>query len=100
MRQFENTDMRNESGANRSDESDNEFYTQYVQGTNPRNFGGVSTNDDKMSVGDEGSDKAPSGEEHSTSNLQTIAEQEPNEGDKVNAKNNDTQDGDKDTSNI
>ena len=100
MRQFENADMRNESGANTSDESDNEFYTQYVQGTNPRNFGGVSTNDDKMSVGDGGSDKAPSGEELSTSNLQTIAEQVPNEGDNVNAKNNDTQDGDKDTSNI
>ena len=92
VRQFENADMRNESGANTSDESDNEFYTQYVQGTNPRNFGGLSTNDDKMSIGDGGSDKVPSGEELSTSNLQTIAEQEPNEDDNVNAKNNDTQD--------
>ena len=92
MRQFENADMRNESGANTSDESDNEFYTQYVQGTNPRNFGGLSTNDDKMSIGDGGSDNAPSGEELSTSNLQTIVEQEPNEDDNVNAKNYDTQD--------
>ena len=100
VRKFENADMRNESGANTSDGSDNEFYTEYVQGRNPRNFGGLSTNDDKMSVSARGSDKAPSGEELSTNNLQTIAEQEPNEGDNVNTKNNDTQDEDKDTSNI
>ena len=42
MRQFENNDNEeNESGEGSSQDSDNEFYSQYVQGTKPRIFEGL-----------------------------------------------------------
>ena len=57
MRQFENNDDVNELSSDSSQESDKKFYSQYVQGTEPRSFVGLpneskDSNDDKMSVGE------------------------------------------------
>ena len=50
MRQFENNDNEaNESGEGSSQDSNNEFYSQYMQGTKPRNFGGLPK--DRNAVG-------------------------------------------------
>ena len=58
MRQFENTDDLNEFSSGSSQESDKEFYSEYVQDTESRNFVGLpnewqDSNDDKMSVGED-----------------------------------------------
>ena len=58
MRQFENNDDVNAFSSGSSQESDKEFYSQYVQGTEPRKFVGLpneskDSNGDKMSVGED-----------------------------------------------
>ena len=84
MRQFENKDNINESSTTSIQDSDDEFYTQYVQGTNPRSFGGLPTEsneskDDKISIGGDDTVKGPSGDE-SGSELQTMADKGPSGG--------------------
>ena len=84
MRQFENKDNINESSTTSIQDSDDEFYTQYVHGTNPRSFGGLPTEsneskDDKMSIGGDDTVKGQSGDE-SGSELQTMADKGPSGG--------------------
>ena len=70
MRQFENNDNEeNESGEGSSQDSDNEFYSQYVQGTKPRNFGGLpkDRNDEQMIVGDGDTTIDPNADLHENS---------------------------------
>ena len=71
---FENNYNVNESSEELSQDSDNEFHSQCVQGTKPRNFAGLSKdlNVEQMLVGDKNTtidlhrDKHDSDMQHST----------------------------------